>query len=120
MKYMLLIYSNPANWEQLTEAERDAQMGEYGALAQEITESGEMVSGDPLGDRATARTVRVRGGVTQASDGPFLEAKEHLAGYFVVDCKDIDRATELAARIPAARTSLVEVWPIMDMGAPDV
>jgi hypothetical protein len=117
---MLLIYSNPANWEQLPQADRDGLMAEYMAFSREIRESGEYVDGDPLGDPSTARTVRVRGGATDATDGPFIEAKEHLAGYYIVDCKDVDRAAELAAKVPDARFNAVEVRPIMEMGGPDV
>ncbi len=120
MKYMLLIYSNPANWAALPEAERNGLMGEYGTFTREIVESGEFVAGDPLADVTTATTVRVRGGAADVTDGPFIESKEHLAGYYVVDCKDLDRALALAARIPDARFGGVEVRPVMDMGGTEM
>jgi hypothetical protein len=120
VKYMLLIYSNPANWAALPEAERAGLMGEYGAFTKEIIDSGEFVSGDPLADTATATTVRVRGGATETTDGPFVESKEYLAGYYVVDCKDHDRAVALAARIPDARFSAIEVRPVMDMSGAEM
>ena len=115
MKYMLLIYTNPASWGALSEAERTGLMGEYTAFTQEIVSSGEFVSGDPLAGTEAASTVRVRGGAAETVDGPFVESKEHLAGYYVVDCKDLDRALALAARIPDARFAGVEVRPVMDM-----
>jgi hypothetical protein len=115
VKYMLLIYSNPANWAALPEEEQKGLMGEYGAFTQDITDSGEFLHGDQLGDVSTATTVQVRGGRTETIDGPFVEFKEHLAGYYVVECADLDRATALAARIPDARYCAVEVRPVMDM-----
>jgi hypothetical protein len=112
---MLLIYSNPANWAALPEAERQALNTEYGTFTQDIVASGEFVSGDPLAGVEAATTVKVRGGETDTTDGPFVESKEHLAGYYVVDCKDLDRALALAARIPDARFGGIEVRPVLDM-----
>ena len=115
MKYMLLIYTNPANWAALSEDERAGLNRDYGTFTQDIVASGEFVSGDPLAGLETATTVRVRGGETESTDGPFVESKEHLAGYYVVDCKDLDRALALAARIPDARLGAIEVRPVLDM-----
>jgi hypothetical protein len=112
---MLLIYSNPANWAALPEAERNAMMAEYGTFTQDIVSSGEFVSGDPLAGVDTATTVKVRGGESETTDGPFVETKEHLAGYYIVDVKDLDRALALAARIPDARFGAIEVRPVLDM-----
>jgi len=114
MKYMLLIYSNPANWAALPEADRRQLNSDYGTFSKEIMESGEFVAGDPLAGVDAATSVRVRGGSTEVTDGPFVESKEHLAGYYIVDCKDLDRALVLAARIPDARFGGVEVRPVMD------
>ena len=112
---MLLIYSNPANWAALPEAERNGLMAEYGTFTKDIVDSGEFVSGDPLAGTETASTVRVGQGGAEVTDGPFVESKEHLAGYYVVDVKDLDRALALAARIPDARFGGVEVRPVLDM-----
>ncbi len=112
---MLLIYSNPANWAALPEAERNGLNREYGVFTKDIVDSGEFVSGDPLAGIETASTVRVRQGGSAVTDGPFVESKEHLAGYYVVDVKDLDRALALAARIPDARFGAVEVRPVLDM-----
>jgi hypothetical protein len=120
VKYMLLIYSNPANWAALSEDERAGLNREYGTFTQDIITSGEFVSGDPLAGVDATTTVRVRGGKTEATDGPFVESKEHLAGYYVVDCKDLDRALALAASIPDARFSAVEVRPVMDMSSAEM
>ena len=112
MKYMLLIYSDP---NAFNPADGDKIMGEYMAFTQEILDSGEMVAGDPLQGAETATSVRVRDGKRATTDGPFAETKEVLGGYYIVDVKDLDRAIELAAKIPDARTATVEVRPVMDI-----
>jgi hypothetical protein len=116
MKYLLSIYSNPASWAVLTDAEREGLLGEYAAFSKEITETGEYVDGAPLADPTTAQTVRVRSGNTDVVDGPFAESKEHLAGYYVVDVASRERAAELAAKIPDARFNAIEVRALLDMG----
>ncbi|MFI0355849.1 YciI family protein [Actinomadura sp. 9N407] len=124
MKYLLLIYSNSENWEHpiflrdprflaLPEAERDRLSQQFGDLLEEIGESGELVVGTPLADPVNTRTMRVRDGVPAPTDGPYLEAKEQLAGYFVVDCDSPERAAEIASRFPDARFGAVEIRPIM-------
>ena len=114
MKYVVLIYNQPGAWEALSEEERQGLMGEFDAATKEMTASGEFVGGAALADAAMSKTVRVRDGAPVVTDGPFAEAKEQLAGYYVLDCESIERATELAARDPAARLWTVEVRPIMD------
>ncbi|MEJ2856131.1 MULTISPECIES: YciI family protein [unclassified Saccharothrix] len=116
MKYLLLIQSNPANWATLTQSEQDGMMTEYRALTQEMVESGEHLDGGPLTDPQTTRTVRVRDGRAEVTDGPFAESKEYLAGYYLVDVESEERAVELAKRIPDARFNAVEVRAVMDMG----
>jgi hypothetical protein len=111
---MLLIYSDPTAWSD-DPAAGEAIMGEYWAFTQSIIESGEMVAGDPLQGVETATTVRVRDGRTGTTDGPFAETKEVLGGYYIVEAKDLDRAVELAAKIPDARTGSVEVRPVMEL-----
>jgi hypothetical protein len=117
-KYLLSIYSNPANWAALPEAERDGLLAEYGKFTQEIIDSGELVDGAPLADPTTANTVRNAG--ADVVDGPFAESKEHLAGYYIVECATQERAVELAARIPDARFNAVEVRAVMDMGGQEM
>jgi hypothetical protein len=115
VKYILLIFSNPANWAALSEGERANLNRDYGTFTQDIVASGEFVSGDPLAAVDTATTVKVRDGGAETTDGPFIESKEHLAGYYVVDVKDLDRALALAAKIPDARFGAIEVRPVLDM-----
>lgn len=121
MKYLILIHSNPQfheRWQGLTDAQR-ADFGRgHRALTDELIESGELVVSEGLADPALAQRVTVRDGVTTLADGPFAEVKEHLAGFYLVDC-DRDRAVEIAARIPDAVWGLVEVRPVLDMSAPE-
>jgi hypothetical protein len=116
VKYMLLIYSNPANAEIISEEERNALISEADAIIQELTESGEWIGGEALADPMHTRTVRVRGGVPAITDGPFVEAKEQFAGYCLVECESLERALAIAARWPDARFCAMEVRPIMDTG----
>lgn len=123
MKYLIMIYSNPVTWvhpmflhqaEQPAPAERDAQIDEFRALMTEIAQSGELVDTAMLGDPAQGRVIRFRDGVPVATDGPFADSKEQMAGYFVVDCVSAERAAEIAARFPDARHGGVEIRPVVD------
>ena len=114
MRYMLLIYQNPASFETLSEEERNAVMGEVGTIMGELTESGEWLGGEGLADPSQTKTVKVRDGVPAVTDGPYLEAKEHLVGYCLLECESVERATDIATRWPDARWWGVEVRPLMD------
>lgn len=111
MKYALLIYANANAWEGLSEDERNAQMGEYMA----ISSSPGILGGEELADTDTATTVRVQDGQTLTTDGPFVETKETLGGFYLFEADDLDAALEMAARIPAARNGgAVEVRPVVE------
>ncbi len=115
MKYLVLIYTNPEArklWEQLPAAEKSAGLQIYAALNEELAASGEMIVSESLADPSLAKRVTVRDGEVTTTDGPFAEAKEHLAGFYLVECDSIDRATEIAARIPEAEVGELEVWPV--------
>ena len=123
MKFMLLIYSNPANWEPvgesphgeaLSEAERRQFAAAHTALQAELTESGERIGGAGLAVPAEATTVRSHDGELEATDGPFAETKEHLAGFYLVECASRERALEIAARLPDARLTAVEVRQVVE------
>ncbi len=114
MKYVLLIYNNPATYASWSDEEGDALFGEVDGIMTELKESGELVGGEALADASNAKTVRVRSGVPAVTDGPFAEAKEQLAGYLIVDCETTDRAVEIATRWPDARYFAMEVRPLMD------
>jgi hypothetical protein len=116
MKYLIMIYSSPATWNALSEEERDRVVREHGALIEELIETGEWLGGNPLDDPAKAVAVRVRDGVRHVTDGPYAEVKEHLAGYDLIECDSLERAVEIAGRLPEAAVCGVEVRPIMDLG----
>jgi hypothetical protein len=113
MKYMLLIYQNPITWQGMTEDERTAIMQEVEPIFEELSVSGEWVGGEGLVAPALTKTVRTRDGVPAVTDGPFLEAKEQLAGYLIVDVKDEERAIDIAARWPDAKRWAMEVRQVM-------
>jgi hypothetical protein len=118
MQYLLLIYSNEAEYAALPQAELAASMAEYGTFTQGIIQNGNYKGGERLRPVATATTVRVRNGKTLTTDGPFAETRETLGGYYLIDAKNLDEATAIAARIPGARYGCVEVRPIWALGEP--
>jgi hypothetical protein len=113
MKYLLMIYQNPAARQALPESEMQALMNDAGIVIDELIASGEWVGGEGLADPSTARSVRVRDGVPAITDGPFAEAKEHMVGYCIVDCESMERAVAIATRWPDARLWGIEVRPLL-------
>ncbi len=113
MQYMLLIYSGESmnGFENRSEAEQKAIMGEYFAISEAPGVSG----GNQLQPAATATTVRVENGQALTTDGPFATTKEVLGGYYLLEADDLDAALEIAARIPAARLGgAIEVRPVVE------
>jgi hypothetical protein len=120
VKYLILIYSNPASreiWEGFSDDQRAEGFRYYAALTEELAASGELIVSEALADPSLTRRVSVRDGQAITSDGPFAEAKELLAGFFLLECESIDRAVEVAARVPEAEFGLVEVRPLLNLGA---
>ena len=113
MQYLLLIYDPEKAWATMPEAERNKMFTEYMTFTNDIKASGHYRAGDALQPTHTATTVRVRDGKTSTTDGPFAETREQLGGYYLVEAKDLDEATKIAARIPSARIGSIEVRPIM-------
>ena len=113
MKYLILIHGNQLNWEGWTEEQKIAFGRAHFALSDRLLDSGELVHGEGLADPSLATSVSVRDGRTMTSDGPYPEAKEHLAGFYLVECSR-DRAIEIAAEIPDALYGTVEVRPVLD------
>jgi hypothetical protein len=115
MKFLLIMNVNPAVLDALTEEERN-EIGEaHGAFIETIKKSGEMITTQALADPSQTAVVRVRGGQTVVTDGPFVEAKEYVGGFYLIDCESRERAIELAALIPdtAIEGLGVEVRPVM-------
>ena len=123
MRYLILIQSNPRSrevWEGLSDEQRAAFGRAHLALTDELVGTGELVVSEGLPDPSAGTLVSVRDGRTLTSDGPFAEAKEYLAGFYLVDVPDLDRAVEIAARAPDAETGSVEVRPVYDMSQLDL
>src|SRR6202050_193069 len=120
MKFLLSMHMNPAVFNALTEEERNEIMGGHGAFIDAITKSGELIITQALADPSQSAVVRVRGGQTVVTDGPFLEAKEYVGGFYLIDCENKERAIELAAIIPDAKIEGlgVEVRQIMFSAGP--
>ena len=117
MKYMLLICRDEPLWDTLSTIERQHIYYETMALSEELTARGQYLGGFPLLPSSAATSVRVRDGKRLVTDGPFAETREQLGGYMIIDVKTLDEALAIAARIPLARTSTVEVRPVRE-GAP--
>ena len=113
MQYLLLIYENEAEATARGEAGMAAMMSEYRDFTQSIIQAGNFKAGDALQRTSAATTVRVRGGKTLTTDGPFAETREQLGGYYLIEAKDLDQAIAIAARVPSAKYGSIEVRPIM-------
>jgi hypothetical protein len=116
MKYLLMIFHNPGTrqvWETFSDDERAAGLAAYAALNEDLTDSGELIVTEALAEPEHAKRVTVRDGRTMTSDGPFAEAKEYLAGFYLIDCESAERAVTIAARVPEAADSVIEVRPIL-------
>lgn len=110
MKYMLLIYGSEI---EPTEADYAAMMPAYMAYSRMLVDAGVMVAADPLEEPNSATTVRVRDGKRVITDGPFMETKEFLGGYYIIDVPNLDAALDLAAQCPGAPFGSIEVRPLM-------
>ncbi|WP_460422585.1 YciI family protein [Pseudomonas sp. ZL2] len=112
MKYLCLVYCDESLLHSLPESPADAECMAY---AESIQGSGRMLAAEALQPVQTATTVRVRGGQMSLTDGPFAETKEQLAGFYLVDARDLNEALNIARGIPAARVGSVEVRPIREL-----
>jgi hypothetical protein len=116
MRYILLIYQNTEAWRAMSREDKEVLMHAAGDIVKELTDSGELVGGEGLADASGARSTHVRDGVVTVTDGPFLEAKEALAGYCIVDVATPQRAEEIAARWPDAQYWGMEIRALMHGG----
>ncbi len=114
MQYLLMIYDAEKQWADMPEAKRNTILGEYLGFTKAIKESGHLVGGDALQPTHTATTVRVKDGKVSKTDGPFAETREQLGGYYLINAKDLDEATMIAAKIPSVVHGIgcIEVRPI--------
>jgi hypothetical protein len=115
MKYMIIISHNQQameSWSQMSESDRALGFQAHEALHDDLNSSGEMVVAEVLADASQAKRVLVSAGRTSTVDGPVPDSGGHLAGFYLVDCDNMERAVEWAARIPEAAFGLVEVRPV--------
>ena len=118
MQYMLLIYDDEKTIAAMSEAEQGPFMGAYFEFTESIKKSGHYRAGDALHPTSMATSVRVRGGKTLQTDGPFAETREQLGGYYLIEAKDLDEAVAIAARIPSAKLGTIEVRPVVVFDRP--
>ena len=123
MKYLLMIYVNPesrAIWEALPESEQAVGVAAHAALLEELAASGELIVSEALADQSMAKRVSIREGRRISSDGPFGEVKELLAGFYLVECESLERAVEVAEKLPEASVGEIEVRPVMELGGSEM
>ena len=117
MKYLLTIYTDESGFSEATPEQIQQVMAAYEAFGRDASAAGALLGGEGLQPSGTATTVRVRGGETITSDGPFADTREQLGGYYLLDCRDLDEAIGWAAKIPGAQNGTIEVRPVMDYEA---
>jgi hypothetical protein len=118
LKYLLMIYGNQEKWESmLADAWPDA-IARQEAFNAKYRETGELLGAYGLADAVNAKLVRRADGVPAVTDGPYLETKEYLASFWLLDCEDEERALQIAADMPFADVEPVELWPILHESAP--
>lgn len=115
MQYLLMLYSEEAGWDQLTQAEQEQGVAAYKAYSEALTEAGVMRGSNRLQPIAAATTVRLVDGKSQVLDGPYVDSKEQLGGYYLIEVPDLDAALAWAARCPGASHGTVEVRPVWSM-----
>ncbi len=113
MQYILLIYGSEAEAKGASRDDQLKMFGEYKVFTEELKGSGKMLGGDALESVSTATTVRVKGGKTLRTDGPFAETREQLGGFYAIEAKDLDEAVMIAAKVPGAKYGCIEVRPVM-------
>ena len=117
MKYLCLIYDDEKQWVKFPKEVQDQYMGDYGAFTESIKKSGQFVGANQLQPSDTATIVRSRNGRVSTTDGPFVETKEQLGGYYLIEAKDLNDAVQVASRIPSARSGSIEVRPVVERPA---
>jgi hypothetical protein len=112
MQYILMLYSETDGWSRMTEAQQEQAMAAYTAYTEALKEAGVLTGVNRLQPGSTATTVRVANGKPQVLDGPFVDSKEQLGGYYIIDVPDLDSAISWAARCPGASHGAIEVRPL--------
>jgi hypothetical protein len=115
MQYLLMLYANEAGWDEMTQAEQQQGLAAYKAFTEALTKAGVLRGKNRLQPISAATTIRLVDGKSQVLDGPYIDSKEQLGGYFLIDVPDLDAAISWAARCPGASHGIVELRPIWEM-----
>ena len=118
MKVLALIYGDESRWDGLNDKERGEVYDRYRAFT--AVAAAKVVDGAELGPTSTATTVRIRDGQEMVTDGPFAETKEALAGFYMIDARDLNEAIQIASKIPPAKFGSIEVRPTRELVVDDV
>jgi hypothetical protein len=116
MKYLVIIYGNKALWESFSPEDTEQAIAAQDAFNTKWAKSGELLSAYGTSFEDMAKTVRVRDGVPAVTDGPYIEAKEYIGSFYILDVEDEAQALAIAAEIPFASQNAVEVWPLLHGG----
>ena len=112
MQYLLMLYADEAGWSKMTKTQQEQGYAAYMAYTEALKKAGAWVGSNRLQPITTATTVRVANGKSQVLDGPYIESKEQLGGYYLIDVPDLDSALSWAARCPGAGHGTIEVRPV--------
>src|SRR5262245_9892877 len=114
MKYVCFSYLGPVNWSTMSESERKASMEEFFAYNEELRKNGHIIGGEALQSARNAATLRFRNGKVSVTDGPYAETKEQLAGFFMLEARDLNHAIQLMSKHPVVRGGPIEIRPVAD------
>ena len=114
MQYLFMLYSNEADWSALTPAQQEQATAAYTSYTEALKKAGVLRGGGHLQPSSAATTVRVTKGKSQVLDGPFVDSKEQLGGYYLIDVADLDAAISWASRCPGASHGVIEVRPLWE------
>jgi hypothetical protein len=114
MKYICLSYLGPIDWETMSESERKASMEEFFAYDEELRKNGHIVGGEGLQSAQNAATLRYQNGKVSVTDGPYAETKEQLAGFWILEARDLNHAIQLMSKHPVVRGGPIEIRPAAD------
>ena len=114
MKYICLSYLGPINWETMSESERKASMDEFFAYDEWLRKNGHIIGGEGLQSARNAATLRFQNGKVSVTDGPYAETKEQLAGFFILEARDLNHAIQLMSKHPVVRGGPIEIRPAVD------
>ncbi len=120
MKFMLIVHHNEEAFQNIEKEKRQQMLAESIELTHQLHANGQYINASPLQPAATAVMVRVREGKPLLTDGPFIETREQIAGYFLINARNLNEAVSIAGRVPGARIGTVEVRPLIEItGLPD-